>query len=194
MKCDAILAGLSGQGVSTFLRIVVTSAINEGFQAQCLELKDFSRKFGKVHGHIRLGQSISTLISPGGADVLIALEMAEALGAVSLLRPGGVAIVSTTRISLPMGYDSYPDEEEVWRLLREAGAGIIKVPSRRLAEEVNQTRGENMVMLGVFSALNDLLDRQQLAKTIEEHFGNDSRGNLEAFWKGFDYVQEGAVP
>lgn len=193
MKCDAILAGLGGQGLSTFLRIVTASAVIEGFEAQCLEVKDFSRRLGKVRGHIRLGRSLSPQIPPASADVLIALEMAESLGVISFLRPGGVAIVSTTQIPPPGAGESYPDEEEVWRLLRKASAGIVKVPSRRLAHEANQPRGENMVMLGVFSALNDLLDRQHLVKTIEEHFRDDCRGNVEAFWKGFDYVQEEAI-
>jgi indolepyruvate ferredoxin oxidoreductase beta subunit len=193
MKCNAILAGLSGQGISTFLRIVATSAISEGFEAQCLEFKDLSRRLGKVRGHLRLGQSISAYISPGSADVLIALEMSESLGLLSYLRQGGVAIVSTTRIPLAPGAGSYPDEQQVWRLLQEAGAGVVKVPSRKLAHEAKEPRGENMVMLGVFSALNDLLDRPHLVKTIEEHFKDDSRRNVEAFWKGFDYVHEGGT-
>ncbi len=194
MKCDAIVAGLGGQGVSTLLRIVASSAISEGFEAQCLEVKGFSRRLGKVRGHIRLGWSVNTYIPPGGADVLIALEMAESLGVVSFLRPGGVAIVSTTQIPVSIGSGSYPQEEDVWRLLQKAGVGIVQVPSRRLAYEAKQPRGENIVMLGVFSALSDLLDQQHIVNAIKEHFGNDSRGNVEAFWKGFDYVQEGAIP
>lgn len=79
---NIIIAGAGGQGLITLLQIIATSALEEGYDVKTSELHGLSQRGGSVETHIRIGKKVnSPLISKGTADLVIGLEMLEALRA-----------------------------------------------------------------------------------------------------------------
>jgi indolepyruvate ferredoxin oxidoreductase, beta subunit len=77
---NIIVNGVGGQGVITLLSLIAEAAFIEDYDVKSSELHGLSQRGGSVETHIRFGQKIySPLIPTGKADLIISLEMLEAL-------------------------------------------------------------------------------------------------------------------
>ncbi len=77
---NIIIAGVGGQGIITLLKILSEAALIDGYDIKGSELHGLSQRGGSVLAHLRFGEKISSpLVSLGKADLIIALEMSEAL-------------------------------------------------------------------------------------------------------------------
>jgi indolepyruvate ferredoxin oxidoreductase beta subunit len=77
---NLIINGIGGQGVITFLSLVGQAAMNEGYDVRSSELHGLSQRGGSVETHIKFGKKVySPLITNGKADLIISLEILEAL-------------------------------------------------------------------------------------------------------------------
>ena len=77
---NIIVNGVGGQGVVTLLSLIDEAAFVEGYDIKSSELHGLSQRGGSVETHIRFGKKIySPLIPIGRADLIISLEMLEAL-------------------------------------------------------------------------------------------------------------------
>jgi len=82
MKKDfnIIISGIGGQGLITLLQIISEAALMENFEVKTSELHGLSQRAGSVEVHIRFGKKIySPLVVLGRADLILALEISEAL-------------------------------------------------------------------------------------------------------------------
>ncbi|HID87928.1 MAG TPA: hypothetical protein EYP55_11235 [Anaerolineae bacterium] len=152
-----LLVGVGGQGTLLASNVLAQVGVKAGFDVKKAEVHGMAQRGGSVSSHVRWGEKIrSPLIGRGEVDYLVAFEKLEALRYVSMLRPGGTAIIGDMRIpplSVSSGDDVYPDDEEVRRMLSEVTDDLHFVPSLRLAEEVGNARAHNIVVLGVLSNL-----------------------------------------
>jgi indolepyruvate ferredoxin oxidoreductase beta subunit len=83
MKKDfnLIIVGVGGQGQITLLRILEEAALVENKDFKGSELHGLSQRGGSVEVHFRMGKNIfSPLVSQADADLILVLEMQEALG------------------------------------------------------------------------------------------------------------------
>src|SRR5207248_10707930 len=110
--------------------------------------------------HMRLGPSASPAIPAGEADILIALEMSEALRALPMARRGAQAFINTYhRVPIAAGVAGlhYPTQAEIERALQEASVTGVFVPELLPASmtEANEDQQHdsriNIIMLGVFA-------------------------------------------
>jgi len=77
---NIILNGVGGQGIITLLSLIDEAAFVEGYDVKSSELHGLSQRGGSVETHIRFGKKIfSPLVPMGKADLIISLEMLEAL-------------------------------------------------------------------------------------------------------------------
>ncbi len=77
---NIIITGVGGQGLITLVQIIDEAAFIEGYDVKSSELHGLSQRGGSVETHIRFGRKIySPLISVSKADLIISLEMLEAL-------------------------------------------------------------------------------------------------------------------
>lgn len=82
---NIILAGVGGQGIITLLSIIDEAAFVQGYDVKSSELHGLSQRGGGVQAHVRFGRKInSPLIPDGKADLVISLEMTEALRALAI--------------------------------------------------------------------------------------------------------------
>jgi len=79
---NIIICGVGGQGIITLLKIMANAALADGFDVKSSELHGLSQRGGSVKTHIKIGKDIaSPLIIPGEANLILGLEMQEALRA-----------------------------------------------------------------------------------------------------------------
>lgn len=77
---NLIVNGVGGQGVITLLTLIDEAALVDGYDIRSSELHGLSQRGGSVQTHIRFGEKVnSPLIENGKADLVISLEMLEAL-------------------------------------------------------------------------------------------------------------------
>jgi indolepyruvate ferredoxin oxidoreductase beta subunit len=77
---NLIINGVGGQGVITLLSLIDQATMIEGYDIKSSELHGLSQRGGSVETHIRFGKKVySPLIANGKADLIISLEMLEAL-------------------------------------------------------------------------------------------------------------------
>lgn len=77
---NLIITGIGGQGLLTLLRILSEAALLEGRDIKTSELHGLSQRGGSVKVHLRMDQEVySPLVLQGEADLILALEIQEAL-------------------------------------------------------------------------------------------------------------------
>ncbi|MFR5829425.1 MAG: 2-oxoacid:acceptor oxidoreductase family protein, partial [Adlercreutzia equolifaciens] len=98
---DILLAGVGGQGTVLAAKVLAQAAQSKGWQVRTAETIGMAQR-GNVTSHVRMGSNgeavYSPLITPGTADMVIALEPGEAARALPYLAPGGVLVTATTAI------------------------------------------------------------------------------------------------
>lgn len=99
---NILLAGVGGQGTVLAAKLLAQAAEEKGWQVRTAETIGMAQRGGNVTSHVRMGSNgeavFSPLITPGTADIVIALEPGEAARALPFLAPGGVLVTATTAI------------------------------------------------------------------------------------------------
>jgi indolepyruvate ferredoxin oxidoreductase beta subunit len=153
---DVLVVGTGGQGVLTASEILAEAAIAKGWDVKKTEVAGMAQRGGTVTSHLRFGPRVlAPAIVQGTADVLLGFEAAEALRAVTWLRPSGLAVVNTQRIIPPVvsnGLFTYPDDPVA--TMKTLRANVYALDAGAIAVELGNARLGNTVMLG---AVADML-------------------------------------
>ncbi len=115
MKLQALCVGTGGQGVIWLARALGETAARQAVAVISAETHGMAMRGGSVVCHVKLGPFASPLVLAGRADLLLALDAAEAERYRHFLRPGGRAVVND-----PAGRE--PDRVDASALARAAGA------------------------------------------------------------------------
>ncbi|ASI99121.1 indolepyruvate oxidoreductase subunit beta [Thermococcus celer] len=117
MEFNLIITGVGGQGGLTLSRIVGNAAMHEGYNVRIGETLGMSQRYGSVLSYLRFGEDVySPLIEEGNADLMLALEPAEALRNARFLGRDSVAIINAYPIHTAttlVGKERYPGLGEV---------------------------------------------------------------------------------
>jgi len=167
-----LIAGVGGQGALLVSNVLADVGIRVGCDVKKSEVHGMAQRGGSVTTTVRWGDKVySPLIGPGEADYLLSLEKLEALRYANMLRPGGTAIVGDLGIpplSVSSGNDIYPDDEQVRQVLSQVTDDYHLIPSLRLAEELGNSRVNNVVLLGAFSTSLGDISPEVWLQSIEE--------------------------
>ncbi|MBI4819664.1 MAG: 2-oxoacid:acceptor oxidoreductase family protein [Deltaproteobacteria bacterium] len=148
------VAGLGGQGVLAAARILGEAAFRRGLPVVVSQLHGMSQRGGAVEATVSLyGRDVAP---SSRIDVLVSLELLEALRLSSRLRPGSVAVVSsqlTPPPSAPLSGKVTPTKDEILTALRSRANRVSVVDAGVLAIEAGSAAAANLVMLGTFCAL-----------------------------------------
>lgn len=162
---NILVVGIGGQGVMTAAEILSQAALSLGLDAKKTEVAGMAQRGGVVSSHVRFGDRVlSPEIAPGEADILVGFEAAEAMRWASHLRPDGVAMVNTLRLTPPvvsLGFYDYPTDPVAE--IRAMGIKVHDFDAGAIAKELNDLRLVNTIMLG---AIADFLPFP--AQTLED--------------------------
>jgi indolepyruvate ferredoxin oxidoreductase beta subunit len=150
MEFNLIITGVGGQGGLTLSRIVGNAAMHEGYNVRIGETLGMSQRYGSVLSYLRFGEEVySPLIEEGEANLMLALEPAEALRNARFLGKKSHAIINAYPIHTAttlVGKERYPELEEI----REAIGKICPVymmDFQKEADKINP-RTLGVLMLG----------------------------------------------
>ncbi len=153
IKLDIVISGVGGQGAILASDIIGKAAVLEGVPIRAAETHGMAQRGGSVVNHIRLGCELGSMIPLHGADVLLALEPAEALRYIDSLSDDGVVIVNTQPvfpITVTSGGDEYPDVSEIVDVLK-SNHKVVAFNAFELAIEAGHPQAMNVVMIGAVS-------------------------------------------
>jgi len=150
---DVIICGVGGQGVLLLAEVLGTAAMREGLDVRVSEIHGMAQRGGPVVCHLRArkGAVYAPTVMDGTADVLLALEPAEAVRALRFVGPKTLALVSKRTIRpvmVSLGLAEYPDMEEVKAALTSTARKAYFIDALKLAEEAGSPLAQNMVMAG----------------------------------------------
>jgi len=99
------------------------------------------------------------------------------------------------------GYDKYKDElDDGGTLVHEAdlvkpvlkeGQRVVAIPSTRIAEEIGRSIVQNIVMLGFFTAVSQIVTREHMEEAVKASVpAGTTELNLKAYNAGLKYFDE----
>lgn len=186
LKCDMVIVGVGGQGVILISEIIGRAALRAGIPVRAAETHGMAQRGGSVINHTRLGCVYGPMVPEGGADILLALEPAEALRYGRYLSRGGVALVNTKPVlptTVTTGQFRYPDIEEILAPLRSV-ARVIAINATEIAERAGNPQTANIVMLGAMSRFMPIEEALLLDALRDSVPGKYIDANVRAFELG----------
>ena len=171
------IAGFGGQGVILAAAVIgKAEAIFHGGYACMTQSFGPEARGGSSSAQVIL--SSEPILSPyvTQPDILVVMAQEAYTRFSPQLKPGGILITEQELVRI----DKMP-----------TGVRFYGVPATRLAEEIGKKVVLNIVMVGFFGAVTNLLDPDALRKAVADSVPPAMQAlNLKAFDKGFEYGAE----
>lgn len=149
---SVMIVGVGGQGVIMASNIVADVCLSNGLDVKNSEVHGMSQRGGIVTSQVRFGPEVhSTLMEPGTADFVVALEWAEALRWFDFLAPQGMLIASSQRIIPPAALSDHLTGRFDYPLDGWTDPRALRVDSLSLAQDAGDVRAAATVLLGVLA-------------------------------------------
>ncbi len=173
-RTQLVLCGLGGQGIIFLTRVLAEAAMAEGREVLAAETHGMAQRGGAVESHVKLGGYRGSIVRQGRADGVVVLDASRWPTARTFLRPRGAGFVNAAR--------------------QEDGAEVCD--ASRIAGEIGNVRGANLVLLGfavggapgLFPSKDALLEALGRLAPASAH-----ASNLRAFQSGMSAAL-GATP
>ena len=178
MKIDIILCGVGGMGALSSAAIISKAALEMGMYMKQAETHGMSQRGGDVQSHLRLSDQpiASDLIPEGECDIILSVAPMEALRYLPFLNreTGWVITNQNPFVNIP----NYPDHEQVLAEVKKIKNHIL-FDADKIAKEVNNPKGTNMVVLGAASKYLRI-DIEKLENAVKSNFAKKGDAVIEA--------------
>ncbi|MGQ9542986.1 MAG: indolepyruvate oxidoreductase subunit beta [Candidatus Bathyarchaeia archaeon] len=193
---NILLTGVGGQGVLLLSEILGKAALESGYDVRVAEIHGMAQRGGSVTCTVRIGERVYSPTFPEGeADLIIALEPAEAIRNIPFANSETLIIMNTATISPPGAYLSgqkYPELKVIIASLSEVTRNLLKIDALKLAQIVGNPATQNIVILGLLSATGRFpVEPSLLRKVVADSVRAELlETNLRAFDLGFEIYPE----
>ena len=178
MKIDIILCGVGGMGALSSAAIISKAALEMGMYMKQAETHGMSQRGGDVQSHLRLSDQpiASDLIPEGECHTILSVEPMEALRYLPFLNreTGWVITNQNPFVNIP----NYPEHEAVLAEVRKVKNHIL-FDADKIAKEVNNPKGTNMVVLGAASKYLGI-DIEKLEAAVRSNFARKGDAVIDA--------------
>lgn len=175
---EIICSGIGGQGVLVAGMVLADIAMEDGKNVSWYPSYGFEMRGGAANCEVKI--SDGELQSPYCLEPDILLTMSES--AIDTfeerLKPGGVLLVNSSLVSEDRKYRN--------------DIKVIKVPATEIANELDNHRGTNIIMLGALAGASELYDVDHVRAGMEHYFGKKGKNNpknIAAFDRGAEAAQ-----
>ena len=192
---NVLITGVGGQGVILMSELLGNAAVKEGLKVRGSEVLGMAVRGGSVVSMIRLGDEVyGPLIPMGKGDVLVGMELSEALRHITYLSKSGSVIVNTKKVvptSVLIGKSSYPSLEKILEKLNSNSTRVVRLDADQIAEEAGSLLTANIVMLGALFGTGQLpIKVETIKESIEARFpAKVVPVNIKAFDLGYQACQ-----
>lgn len=172
---EVICSGFGGQGVLVAGMILADAGMEDNKQVSWYPSYGFEMRGGAANCDVKI--SDGEIPSPYclEPDVVYTLNEQAIDTYESRLKPGGVLLVNSSLV--PEGR-TYRDDIKV-----------VKVPATDIADELQNPRGTNIVMLGALACASEKYDEDKMRAAVEHYFakkGKVNPKNAQCFDRGAD--------
>jgi indolepyruvate ferredoxin oxidoreductase beta subunit len=190
---DIFLVGVGGQGVLTVGQVIAEAACRKGIPVSFYPSKGMAQRGGFVKAQVRLGrETVGPNIPEKGADLVMAMELSEALRAVKFLKPGKDFVLfghAWVPAAVMLGEAVYPTPSQVRERVREAGGELHYLDAESLPLYRGVPVPGNIFVLGAATGrtgLRDVLDPADVEYIVQTRWKRGAERNLLAFRAGLD--------
>jgi len=177
LRIEIRIAGFGGQGViRAGLMLAMAAALYGGKKAVQTQSYGPESRGGACKSEVVISEEeidYPKVIQP---DVLILMSQYAYDVYIETVKPDGTVILDP---------DMIPSRKET------SGIRIFEVPATKIAEKLGKTIVANVVMIGAFAALTNLINADALKKSV---LANVPKGteefNLKAFEEGYAYGKQ----
>ncbi|MDR1915144.1 MAG: indolepyruvate oxidoreductase subunit beta [Synergistaceae bacterium] len=175
---NCLIAGVGGQGTVLASRLIASAALERGLDVRGCETIGMAQRGGSVLSHVRLGNNIaSPLISPKGADVILAFEVCEGARALRYLKPDGLMIACDRSIQ-PAGASGGGYNSDDMLMFIRSRTTRLHVLSADIINGRCGARSINVAILGAAVACGAFpFSMEDMEKIIEARF-NEVYANM----------------
>jgi 2-oxoglutarate ferredoxin oxidoreductase subunit gamma len=168
------IAGFGGQGVILSAIVIGKAAsIFEGDFATMTQSFGPEARGGACSAQVILSETPVLYPYVSNPDILVVMSQEAYAKFVPELKPGGMLVIEQDLVRV----GDLP-----------AGTTVFSCPATRLAEELGKRMVLNIVMVGFFAAINNLLKPESLRQAVADSVPPAFKElNLKAFDKGYEY-------
>ena len=187
-----LVAGVGGQGTITMVKLLCHAAKLQGCNVIASEIHGMSQRGGVVQSNIVIGDTLSTFIPTGEADLIISTEPLEALRCVEKMSSISTVITCLNKVipfSIRRNNNLYPDVSDLIALIRDSSKTVYTLA----IEDVNSSaEKENIIintfLLGVATKAGALpIKYGYIIKAISDYFNGAKRtANIKSFKCGYE--------
>lgn len=146
-----VLCGVGGQGTILAADLLARAALGSGYDVKVSEIHGMAQRGGSVSTTVRFGADVSSMVcGPATADIVLSLEVLEAIRNLPFLAPGGhlvCADVVTEPMSVLAGLATMPTDPQ--GQLRSLGGDAVEiVDADAIARAAGNVRCANVALLG----------------------------------------------
>lgn len=193
MIYNVYLVGVGGQGVLTIGELIAEAALLEKTPVNYYPTEGMAQRGGFVKAQIRIGKEfVGPHIPEKNADLIIAMEVSEALKATQFIKLGSDFLL-WGHVWLPtasmLGKQGYPGLEEVKEQITQAGANLLYLDPAHLPTFQGSAIADNLYVLGAAigkTSLGNIFKLETVKKTIENRWPKSTEKNLYSFRCGFE--------
>ncbi|MEM2117519.1 MAG: 2-oxoacid:ferredoxin oxidoreductase subunit gamma [Candidatus Bathyarchaeia archaeon] len=177
MRKEIRFAGFGGQGIiKSGIITAAAAAIHSGKNAVQTQSYGPESRGGACKSEVVISEEDIDFPKVTEPDVLVVMSQHAYNEYAEDVKSGGVII---------MDPDMIPHEKEL------KNVKVYRVPATKIAEELGRKIVANIVMLGAFAAITELLDRDALKESIKANIPKGTEElNLTAFEKGYEYGKD----
>ena len=191
---DIYLVGVGGQGLLTMGDLITEAAVRQEISVSFYPTKGMAQRGGFVKVQLRLGRQVGPNIPEKGSDLVIAMEVSEALKAVRFIKRGGDFLLfghvwAPTAVML--GKAPYPTLDQVKEQIRGAGAKLHYLDPEGMPLYEGTPIATNVYVLGAaagHTGLGKVLSPSELARTVQDRWKRAVERNAFAFKAGQEAV------
>ena len=188
MNYDIYLVGARGQGILTIGEILTEAIRQKGMPINFFPSKRMAQRGGFVKTQVRIGRNeAGPNIPEKGADLVIAMELGEAMKAIRFARPGGDFLLFGDRwipVTGILGKETYPQVENIQEQVRLADARLLYFAYECLPVWKGQLIPSNLFLLGAAmrqTPLGGLVRREAVIEAIRRRWEKSFQPNRFAF-------------
>jgi 2-oxoglutarate ferredoxin oxidoreductase subunit gamma len=174
VRVEVRFAGFGGQGIIKS-GIIVAAAASIHSDKNAVQTQSYGpeSRGGACKSEVVISEEDIDFPKVVEPDVLVVMSQAAYNDYAEDVKSGGTVILDP---------DMIPREKSL------KNSKVYRVPATKIAEELGRRIVANIVMLGAFAAITELLDENALKESVKENIPKGTEElNLAAFDKGYEY-------
>ena len=194
---NLIIIGIAGQGNVVTSELVCNALMKEGYLVTFGQSYPAQQRGGPVINYIRVSKEIqcSPIIPQGRADIIVAMEPAEAVR--MLAQYGNPEVITMVNprpihaVDIAGTGARYPELDKLMVDIEELSARTMVVNATEEAQKLGNPIMANVILVGALVGSGLLpLEKKSLEPVLQERFPRAFEANMAAFDKGVELVRQ----